>query len=359
MTSLMHGPHALQFLLATLAGWVNRQQTQAIDYLIEENRVLKEQLGDKRPRLTDDQRRRLAAKGKPLGRRLLDKVATIVTPDMIMRWHRRLIAEHHTYPHITRVGRPGLMKAIRELIVSMATENSSWGYLRIRGELKKVGHRVAKTTIATTLKNNGIAPSPDRPTTWSTFLKSHADVIGAADFFTIDVWTKRGLVTHYVFFVIHHATRMVEIAGVTPNPNSACMAQVARNLTDQVDGFLRDMKYLILDNDALYTKQFVRILKDAGTEVVHTAIQAPNMNSLAERWVLTAKSECLNKMILFGEQHLRRTLSAFVDHYHQDRPHQSLDNNPIQPRPGEPPTEGEIVVDERLGGLLRSYRRSA
>ncbi|MGK0434078.1 MAG: putative transposase, partial [Planctomycetota bacterium] len=157
------------------------------------------------------------------------------------------------------------MKAIRELTIRMATDNAGWGYLRIRGELKKVGHRVAKTTIATTLKNNGIAPSLDRPTTWSTFLKSHADVIRAADFFTVDVWMKRGLVTNYVFFVIHHATRMVEIAGITPNPNSAFMAQVARNLTDQVDGFLRDMKYLIRDNDALYTKQFVRILKDAGT----------------------------------------------------------------------------------------------
>jgi hypothetical protein len=117
------------------------------------------------------------------------------------------------------------MKAIRGLIVRMATENSGWGYLRIRGELKKVGHRVAKTTIATTLKNNGIPPSPDRPTTWKAFLKSHADVIAAADFFTVDVWTKRGLVTHYAFFVIHHATRMVEIAGVTPNPAGNFMAQ--------------------------------------------------------------------------------------------------------------------------------------
>ena len=115
MTSFMHGPHALQFLLATFAGWVNRQQQQVIDYLIEENRVLKEQLGDKRPRLTDDQRRRLAVKGKPLGRRLLDKIATIVTPDTILRWHRKLIAEHHTYPHKKRVGRPGLMQAIRKL----------------------------------------------------------------------------------------------------------------------------------------------------------------------------------------------------------------------------------------------------
>ncbi|MFT6082615.1 MAG: transposase InsO family protein, partial [Planctomycetota bacterium] len=313
----------------------------------------------KRSRLTDDQRRRLAAKGKPLGRRLLDKVATIVTPDTIMRWHHRLIAEHHTYPHKKRVGRPGLMKAIRDLIVRMATENSSWGYLRIRGELNKVGRRVAKTTIATTLKDNGIAPSPDRPTTWSTFLKSHADVIGAADFFTVDVWTKRGLVTHYVFFVIHHATRMVEIAGITPNPNSAFMAQVARNLTDQVDGFLRGMKYLILDNDALFTKQFVRILKDAGTKVVHTAIQAPNMNAVAERFVGSVRRECLSNLILFGDRHLQRVLSNYADHYNQERPHQSLDNKLIQPRPGDPPTKGEIVVNERLGGLLRSYRRSA
>ena len=160
----MHGPHALPFLLATFAGWMNREQAQIIDYQAEVIRVLKEQLGDKRPRLTDDQRRRLAAKGKPLGRRLLDKVSAIVTPDTILRGHRKLVAAHHTYPHKNRVGRPGLMKSIRELIVRMATENSSWGYLRIRGELKKVGHRVAKTIIATTLKNNGIARAPiDQP----------------------------------------------------------------------------------------------------------------------------------------------------------------------------------------------------
>ena len=203
---------------------MNRQQAQAIDYLTEENRVFKERFSNKRLRLTDDQRRRLAAKGKPLGRRLLDKVATIVTPDTILRWHRRLIAAHHTYPHKTRQGRPGLMKAIRELIVRIATDNAGWGYLGISGELRKVGHRVAKTTIATTLKNNGITPSRDRPTTWSTFLKSPADVIAAADFFTVDVWTKRGFVTHYVFFVIHHATRMVTIAGMTANPDGNFVA---------------------------------------------------------------------------------------------------------------------------------------
>ncbi|MFT4515235.1 MAG: putative transposase [Planctomycetota bacterium] len=349
----------VKLLLITFVGNVYRDQSRLIANLLEENRVCRELQGKKRPRLNDEQRRRLAAKDKPLGRRLLDKVAAIVTPDTIMRWHRRLIAEHHTYPHKTRLGRPGLMKAIRELIVRMETENSGWGYLRIRGELKKVGHPVAKTTIATTLKSNGIAPSHDRPTTWSTFLKSHADVIGAADFFTVDVWTKRGLVTNYVFFVIHHATRMVEIAGITANPDGNFMKQVARNLTDHVDSFLRDKKYLILDNGALLIKQFVRMLKDAGTKVVHTAIQAPDMNAVAERSVGYVKHECLRKLILFGDGHLQRALSNYAAHHHQERPHQGLGNNLIRPQHGDPPAEGEIVVDERLGGLFRSYRRSA
>ena len=122
-----------------------------------------------------------------------------MTPETILRWHRKLIAEHHTYPHKNRVGRPGLMKSIRELIVRMSTENSGWSYKRIRGELQKVGHLVARTTIAKTLKENGVPPTPDRPTSRKTFLKSHADVIAAADFFTVDVSTKRGLVTRHAF----------------------------------------------------------------------------------------------------------------------------------------------------------------
>ena len=165
------------------------------------------------------------------------------------------------------------------------------------------------------------------------------------------MWTRRGLVTHYVFFVIHHATRMVEIAGITPNPGGNFMAQVARNLTDPIDGFLRDKKFLILDNDSLFTKQFCSMLGDAGCEVVRTAIQAPNMNAFAERFVQTVKRECLSKIILFGEQHLRRTLNEFVAHYHSDRPHQGIGNNRIAPTNDEPPNGNRVVVDERLGGL--------
>jgi hypothetical protein len=151
----------LRLLLATFAGWVHRDQAQVIAYLVEENRALKEQLKGRRLRLTDAQRRCLAAKGKILGRRLLERIATIVTPDTIMRWHKRLIAAKWSYPS-KRVGRPGIMKLIRNLIVRMATDNSGWGYRRIQGELRKLDHRVARSTIANTLREHGIAPSPLR-----------------------------------------------------------------------------------------------------------------------------------------------------------------------------------------------------
>ncbi|MFO1052736.1 MAG: integrase core domain-containing protein [Planctomycetota bacterium] len=347
----------LRLLLTAVAGWVHREQAATIEYLLEENRVLREQMGKRRLRLTDDQRRRLAAKGVALGRRLLNHLATIVTPDTILRWHRRLIAAKWTYPPKRGIGRPGIMKDIRTLIVRMANDNPNWGYCRIQGELRKLDHVVARSTIAKILKENGIKPSPDRPTTWRTFLRSHADVIAAVDFFTAEVWTARGLVTHYVLFVIDHASRAVEVAGVTTNPDAAFMAQVARNLTDGVDGFLRAKRFLILDRDTKFTEQFRRILGAAGVTSVTTAFQAPNMNAVAERFVLSIKRECLDRLILFGTRHLQHAVDQFVAHYNAERPHQGLGNEPItKPRVTG---LGEVVVGERLGGLLKHYHRAA
>ncbi len=334
-----------------------RHQAQVIEYLVEENRVLKEQLGKRRLRLTDDQRHRLAAKGKILGRRLLAKVATIVTPDTIMRWHRKLIAAKWTYPS-NRIGRPGIMKAIRKLIIRFATDNSSWGYCRIQGELRKLDHCVAPSTIAKTLKEHGILPAPRRPTSWRTFLRSHAEVIAGIDFFTVEVWTSRGLVTHYVLFLVRHATRVVHIAGITPNPNSAFMARVARNLTAIDPDFLRGIRYLIHDRDSCFTAQFKSILKEACVKPVPICYQAPNMNSLVERWILSVKTECINRMIFFGTASLQRALQQFCDYYHLDRPHQGLGNELITPAPTSH-VDGEIIESERLGGLLRSYKRAA
>lgn len=278
----------LKLLLLAVSGWVHRHQQERIAYLVEENRVLKEKLGGKCPRLNDDQRRRLAAKAKRLGRKTLNQIATIVTPDTLMRWFHRLIGAKWTHPaKRQRVGRPGLMKAIAALIVRFATENAGWGYCRIQGELKSVGHTVASTTIANVLKANGIKPAPDRPSSWKAFLKAHWGQIVATDFFTTEMWTLSGLKTVYVLFFIDLKTRRVNIAGITTHPDASFMAQIARNLTDPVEGCLRGHRFLICDRDTKFTEQFKRILKDSDVEVVLTPRQAPNCNAYAERFVLS------------------------------------------------------------------------
>src|SRR5437867_11209830 len=252
--------YPMQVLLVTLAGWVNRRQQYVIEYLVEENRVLKGQLKGRRLRLTDDQRRRLAAKGRRLGRRVLRQVATIVTPDTILRWHRQLIARKSTFEP-KRPGRPGIMQEISSLILRMATENRGWGYTRIQGVLKNLGHGVARSTVAKVLKANGIPPAPDRPTSWRTFLRAHWGAIAGADFFTSEVWTPRGLITYYTLFVLDLKSRRVEIVGSTRNPDAAFMAQAGRRLTDAVDGFLTGHCVLICDSDKKWTDGFRAVLE--------------------------------------------------------------------------------------------------
>ncbi|MFH0944841.1 MAG: hypothetical protein V2A76_06555 [Planctomycetota bacterium] len=194
-------PHpAFVFLLALFSGWVNRHQQRVIEYLVEENKILRRKFDKRRIRFTDRERVRLAWLGKALGRKLLNKVATIVTPDTILSWHRKLVAQKWTYPR-KGPGRPPVMKVIRELVLMIARENK-WGYKRIQGALANLGHKVARTTVAKILKDNGLSPAPERPTSWKTCLRSHWDSLAAADFFTVEVWTLRGLRTFYVLFAI-------------------------------------------------------------------------------------------------------------------------------------------------------------
>ena len=181
-----------RLLLISLAGYLNQQQQEVIDYLQEENHVLREQLGSKRLRWNDDQRRRLAVKAKKLGRRVLHELATIVTPETLLAWHRKLIARKYDGSKQRGPGRPRTRDEIQQLVVRMATENRDWGYRRIQGALANLGHEVARGTIANILKEHGLEPSPERnrKTTWKEFLSRHRDVIVAADFFTIEAWTR-------------------------------------------------------------------------------------------------------------------------------------------------------------------------
>jgi transposase InsO family protein len=353
-------PPPLAFFLLLFSGWVNRQQQAVIEYLLEENRALRAAQPSRRLRLTDDQRRRLAVKGKVLGRRRLAAIAGIVSPDTILRWYRRLVAKKYDGSMRRRPGRPSTKPDIAALVVRMATENPTWGYTRIRGGLKRVGHDVARNTIKAILKDHGIEPAPERGAkmSWKTFLAAHWEGLAAADFFTVEVLTLRGLVRYVVFFVMKLKTRTVEIAGITLEPDGGWMTQLARNLTDPSEGFLRGVQYIILDRDPLYTAAFRRLLRDSGVKPLILPAWSPNLNAFAERFVESAKSECLERMVLLGEPHLRAAVRAFIDHYHEERPHQGLDNELIAPKTTVIGT-GPITCRERLGGLLKFYDREA
>jgi len=254
---MFHSIQPLKFLLMLLAGWVHRRQLEAIEYLTEENRMLKERLGGRHLRFTDAERRRLARRAHALGHKALSELSTLVTPDTLMRWYRTLVAQKWTYTR-RRPGRPRTIQVITELIVRMALENRSWGYTRIQGALANLGHDVGRGTIANVLSEHGIDPAPERGkrTSWSTFLKAHWESIAATDFFTVEVLTLRGLVTYYVLFVLDLASRTVKIAGITPHPHEAWMVQMARNLTDAEEPFLRRTRFLIIDRDTKYSAAF-------------------------------------------------------------------------------------------------------
>jgi transposase InsO family protein len=315
--------------------------------------------GGRRLRFNDHQRRRLAAKGKRLGRSVLGELGSIVTPDTILRWHRELIARKYDGSSHRRPGRPGLSDEVRDFVARMARENESWGYTRIVGELDKLGHRLSRSSVRRILLAHGIEPSSERLAhmPWAKFLKTHWDSLAAADFLTVEVWTKGGLVRYLVFFVIDLQTRRVEIAGIKPTPDGKWMEQIARNLIDGMDGFLRGKTHLIHDRDPLYTVRFLEILGYEGVKSVRLPARSPNLNAYAERFVLSIKSECLNRLIIVGEKHLRWVIGQYMEHYHLERPHQGIGNQPLTDRAES--ESGAVVCRERLGGLLNSYARES
>jgi putative transposase len=350
----------LQFFLLCLAGWVNRNQQNAIEYLQEEVRVLKEQLG-KKPRFNDDQRRRLAVKAKKLGLAGLKQLAAIATPRTLLAWHRRLVARKYDGSGKRSPGRPRTLRDVRDLILRMAAENRTWGYTRIQGALQNLGHDIGRGTIAKVLKEAGVDPAPDRQkkTTWKEFLRAHWEVLAAADFFTVEVWTAAGLVRYHVLFVLRLATRQVHLAGIIPEPHEQWMKQVARNLTDGLEGFLGGCPFLIHDRSSLFSDGFRMVLEGAGMESVRLPARSPNLNAFAERFVRSIKESCLDQLILIGEASLHRATSNFLLHYHQERNHQGLENKIIRPAFNPFPRYGAIKCRKRLGGILRYYYREA
>jgi transposase InsO family protein len=349
-------------LLVYITGSVEEDLLLRIEYLVAENRILRDQIKG-RIQLRDTERRTLAEIGKKLSKQALEEVATIVKPDTILAWHRKLVAQKFDGSrHRKSPGRPQVDPELEELVLRMARENRSWGYDRIQGALKYLGYTISDQTVGNILKRHGLPPAPERKetTTWKEFIRSHLDVLVATDFFTTEVWTWCGLVTYYILFFLHVGSRRVHIAGVTPHPNASWMKQMARNETMAEWGFLKPGHYLIHDRDGKYGPAFQDMIDHAGVKRVPLPAQSPNLNAYAERWVRSIKEEVLSRFILFGERSLRHALKEYITHYHTERPHQGKGNIVLFPGSRrDRQADCPIQCRERLGGLLKYYDREA
>ena len=356
--------HWFDPLLMILASATDKELARMVEYLKEENRILRSKL-PKRIDVTPGERSRLVKLGQKLGTQLRGIIG-IVSYRTFLRW---VNGESQSKGKFKKRGRRRKPDEIRELIVRLARENN-WGYTRILGELKKLGiHKISRNTVKNILREAGLDPGPTRGKgTWDEFIKIHASTLWACDFFTKSVWTLMGKVEIYVLFFIHVESRRVQIAGMTAHPDRDWMKQQARNISMFFAEQPIQPKYLLRDHDTKFVAEFDAILESDGITVKPVGPRAPNMNAHAERWVQTVKDECLNNVIVFGEDHLRYILKEYLTHYHEERPHQSLDNRPLNaPEESDSdkpvilpfPKRDEVVCHERLGGLLRHYTRRA
>jgi putative transposase len=349
-------------ILVFVTGMVDQELLARNEYLAAENRILKAQLKG-RLRLLDAERATLGEIGHRLGRKILDEVANVARPDTILAWYRKLVARKFDGSKARRgPGRPRIRREVERLIVRMAKENRDWGYDRIAGALANLGYEVCDQTVGNVLQRHGVPPAPERKrtTTWPAFIRTHLALLAGTDFFTAEVLTLRGLVTYYVLFFIHLESRRVDIAGITVHPDEAWMKQIARNVTMEGCGILRDYRYLLHDRDTKYTASFRAIIASGQVEPLALPARSPNLNAYAERWVRSVKEECLSKVILFGERSLRQALSEYVEHYHAERNHQGKGNILLFPRDTDTLHDQQpVLCRERLGGLLRHYHREA
>jgi putative transposase len=280
-----------------------------------------------------------------------------VRPETLLRWHRDLVRRRWSYPH--RRGRPAVPADVRALVVRLASENPTWGYRRIHGELCRLGYRIGASTIWTILHRAGVEPAPRRSAlSWRQFLRVQANGVLAVDFFTVDTVFLQRL---YVLFVLGLATRRVHVLGVTPHPGGDWVTQQARNLLMGLESRVGQPRLLIRDRDAKFTAAFDAVFAAEGIQVLRTPVRAPRANAYAERWVGTVRRELLDRMLIVGCRQLRSVLAEYADHYNGHRPHRALGQAPPL-GPAEPPVippAGRVARRDRLGGLIHEYAQVA
>jgi putative transposase len=277
----------------------------------------------------------------------------------LLRWHRRLVARRWTYTAETR--RPPISGEIRELVLRLARENPRWGYQRIAGEVNGLGVRVSATTVKKILRRAGIGPAGERAgLSWRAFLRAQAQSMLAVDFFTVETISLQRL---YVLFFIELASRRVHFAGCTANPTSAWVSQQARQFAWTLQEQSSRFRFLIRDRDSKLTRDFDAVFASEGIRVIKAPVRAPKANAIAERFVRTARAECLDWLLIVNRHHLERVLRVFVDHYNTHRPHRSLQLTPPEPNCHELPIAGTVSAGvqrrDRLGGLIHEYSHAA
>ena len=304
-----------------------------------------------RPRFEPDDRALLTALSSVVGRDRWSKF--LVKPDTIVSWHRRLVANHWTYPH--RPGRPSTAVEIRRTIIGLARENPTWGYRRIHGELARLGITIAASTVWAALKRAGVDPAPHRNSeSWTAFLRTQAAGIVACDFFCVDTVLLR---RYYALFFIELETRRVHLAGMTANPTGAWTTQAARNLMMR---YHHTIRFLIRDGARQFIGAFDEVFRSDGTTIIRTPPYTPVANAFAERWVGTVRRELLDRTLIWNRPQLAQHLYEYVEHYNSHRPHRSLSQlapdgcDVVAYRPGQP-----IHRHPTCGGLINEYCQAA
>ena len=349
----------LYLILLRVLGWITllarSEASKDAEILVLRHQVLVLRRQVRAPKPSWADRAIICALGRRIPR--TRRLCLLVTPRTLLRWHAHLVSRRWTYPR-RGPGRPPTRPTIRALVLRLAAENPAWGYRRITGELAGLGQKVGAVTVWQILRKAGIDPVPRRSgPSRGQFLRAQAEGILACDFFHTDTITLTRL---YCFAAVEHATRRVQVLGVTANPTAAWVTQQARNLMLDLGDHAGDFKFLIRDRDSKFTAMFDDVFRAKGIQIVLTAPQAPRMNAIMERWVGSVRRELLDRILIINAAHLRKALSEYESHFNGHRPHRALNQaSPLRALPDPIGDDVRVIRRDRLGGLLHEYAQVA